>query len=132
MLLSDLLDRYQSRAVGVDDLPPNITERACVSDRFVLEWIPPILTCGFVSLQIVLAENILVVTNRLAVKVHVYEDPITESYESTRVNVTVDLGVFGESCVNDMLSTELGSISIESVGEEYRDVVTPRISRCRR
>ena len=68
----------------------------------------------------------------LAMKVHVYKDSFSEPNKLSRVNVTVNLWEGAISRVNDMLLIELGSISIESIGDEDGDVVAPRISRCRR
>ena len=67
-----------------------------------------------------------------SVKVHIYEDSFSESNKLSRINVTVDLWEGAISRVNDMLLTEVGSISIESVCDEDWDVVGPCISRCRR
>ena len=68
----------------------------------------------------------------LSVKVHVYEDSFSESNKLSRINVTVDLWEGAISRVNDMLLTEFGSITIESVCDEDGDVIAPCISRCRR
>lgn len=97
MLLKDFQKRDLPARRLVDDPPPNITEHACVLDRLVLIRIPSRPTDLFVLQRVVVAPNIVVVRYGFTLEVHVYEDFVSESDESTRVKVTVDLWVFGES-----------------------------------
>lgn len=47
-------------------------------------------------------------------------------------DVSINFGELAESVVDDVLSEELGSVLIETVGHEYWDVVEPSVARsCR-
>ena len=129
MLLGEFLDRQETRTVDVDDLPPNIAERSGITNRLVLERIPPVSTCGFVSYTIILAPNIIVMGHRWALEIHIDQDAISKTYESPGVDVAIHFRILGESSKYDMLTRKLCSIPVKPSRKKYGDVVAPRISR---
>ena len=74
--------------------------------------------------------NRLLVFDRFVHVRHVHQYLITQPLELLNAYVSINLRELGVRCVHDMLTLELCSISIVAVGNEYRDVVHPRIPWC--
>lgn len=50
------------------------------------------------------------------------------SYESSDLNESINFGKLAESIEDDVFLEELGSVSVEAIGNEYWDVIKPRIT----
>lgn len=52
------------------------------------------------------------------------------AYQLTYPEITLYLRELAPACVDDMLSFKGSTVFVEAVGEEYRDVIKPRVARC--
>jgi hypothetical protein len=123
-----LFDRSNSGRIGVDNLPQDKEEFPDVADRSVQVDMPSLLLHSLVLLTIKFYINVDGGSYGSFPIGHLDENLISESNETTHVSVTVDFWEFGVGVVDDMFSLELGSVFIETVGDEHWYVVEPSIS----
>ena len=62
-------------------------------------------------------------------EVHVNQNPFPQPYQSLRVQISVDLRIFGKAAVDHMLVVEFSPISEETICDEHRNIICPAVPR---
>src|SRR5436190_584904 len=84
------------------------------------------------SLLVALSLDLVLMSNRMRVERHLYENLRTQSYEFLHTCISLHLRPLRERVVDDVLAFELGSILVEPIGNKNGDVIHPCVTRCSR
>src|SRR5699024_8751606 len=105
---------------------PNIAKLTSIYDRFVFVWIPSCLTYFFVFRDIIPDKDVLMMSDRFTIEIHINQNRISQTYELSGINIPIDLWVLCELTIDYVFSGELSFIFIETVGDENRNIIRPR------
>ena len=129
MLVQQPMYRAKPRRVRVDNPPHHMKELRYVSTRPVLVDIPSFFQHLPHQILVILHGDFLDHPSRMPLVRHLDQDLIPQSDESRYVEVTVNLGEFGEWTIDNVLSFEVSTISVEPVRHKHWDIIHPVIAR---
>ena len=117
-----------SARIRIDHLTQQRTILTGSLNRLVLPRIPACFANILVLLLVEIHINCLVVLNRWPLEVHIHQNSITQPDKPGCVDVPINFRELREPRVDDMLVFELCPILVESVCNEYRNIICPAIA----
>src|SRR5690349_23659704 len=89
---------------------------------------PSIYHHSLQELSVVVAPDVLLHSHSVALVGHLYEDLITQPDQFPYCCISLNFREFCVRVIHNVVSLELRTISIESVGDEHRNVIHPSIA----
>ena len=115
--------------IGVHKLAQQITELAGSFDWSVLIRIPPRFVNIFVFQPVKVHIHCLMVLHGMPLEVHIHKYSVPQSHESARVQISVDLRVLREPCIDYMFVFELRAVLKKAICNEHRNIIHPAVTR---
>ena len=115
--------------IRINNLAPHIAKTSSIDNRLIFKRVPSVLTGILILRNVITAKYVFMMRYRLPVEIHSHENIIAITNELASINEMINLRVFREARIYDVLSGECCLIFIEPIRHKDRNIVAPSVSR---